>query len=322
MGPKVLPSYFQERAGVLRVSQLLNAAGLIFRETPNADVGIDGYIELVDQYGEAKGTTIAVQIKSGASYLSNEGDSWKFYPSEKHQSYWEMYPLPVILMLHNPGNDHVYWSDVRFQLRSDNRKKSPLLIPKKSLLSSDSAEDLFVSCGFNKQGALTISEALRVMALTHHPTGDFPLSFLDIFLEGLTDINRKLFFSVGMCWDLAELMIPDDAPTGPGIGWDEGQFLDNYLRFLVEQSLAHLDYSDVMIDIIDRQMFPTLLAPLTSRGRELKNLCRSLGASNDPYEITEATVGIVNPFINVHRTYANIAVSRKIVEHFNTHNGN
>src|SRR5262245_60281148 len=117
MRPQVPSSYFQERAGVLRVSELLNAAGMVFRETPNADVGIDGYVELVDSTGQATGTTVAVQIKSGASYFVDGERAWKFYPPEKHTTYWELYPLPVILMLHDPTTDRVYWADVRFQLR-------------------------------------------------------------------------------------------------------------------------------------------------------------------------------------------------------------
>lgn len=43
--PKVLDTYFTEREGVLRVGLQLNELGLVFRETPNADVGIDGQIE-------------------------------------------------------------------------------------------------------------------------------------------------------------------------------------------------------------------------------------------------------------------------------------
>ena len=74
--------------------------------------------------------TIAVQIKSGASYLIDSGEAWKFYPSAKHQDYWEMYPLPVVLMLHDPDTDIVYWSDVTLQLRSDQKKRSPVFVQK------------------------------------------------------------------------------------------------------------------------------------------------------------------------------------------------
>jgi hypothetical protein len=46
--PKIDSNYFQERAGVHQVGGILTSMFLIFRETPNADVGIDGQVELVD----------------------------------------------------------------------------------------------------------------------------------------------------------------------------------------------------------------------------------------------------------------------------------
>lgn len=147
MLPKVSFTYFQERQGVLRVAKLLNDAGLVFRETPNADVGIDGHVELVNSKGEATGANIAVQIKSGKSYLKDAQSSWTFYPEEKHILYWEMYPLPVVLLLHDPESDTIYWDDVRLTLRSDRKKKTPLQIPKEQVLVAERAGELFASCG-------------------------------------------------------------------------------------------------------------------------------------------------------------------------------
>lgn len=316
MNPKILPTYFQERAGVLRVGELLNNAGLIFRETPNADVGIDGYIEQVNPIGEATGATVAVQIKSGVSYLIDGGANWKYYPADKHKSYWEMYPLPVILVLHDPESDLVYWADVRQQLRSDQRIPSPLLIPKSALLTDSSVELLFSTAGSVGVGTMSIDKCLRSMAMTRNQDESFPLSYLHLFLEGLTDIGRKLFFSAGMCWDLAELAIQDDTPGGVGMGSNEQDFLDSYLRFLVEQSLAHIDYSDVLVDLEHRQMFPTLLVPLTSRGRQLRDLCRTVGSIGSVYEITEANVGLTDRITNASRTLANFAVASKVLQYF------
>ena len=59
-----------------------------------ADVGIDGQIEYVDKDGYATGRIIAVQIKSGKSFLKERGASWVFYPEKKHKFYWERFPLP------------------------------------------------------------------------------------------------------------------------------------------------------------------------------------------------------------------------------------
>jgi hypothetical protein len=314
--PKVTSNYIQERQGVLRVATLLNNAGLIFRETPNADVGIDGHIELVNVDGEATGASVAVQIKSGPSYLKKSGNAWAFYPEEKHALYWEMYPLPVILILHDPNSDLVYWDDVRLTLRSDQTKKSPLLIPREKVLIAEQATNLFASCGTGRNGLLLPEDVLRSLALSRNRNACFPLTYLDLFLEGLTDIGRKLFFSAGMCWNLAELFLPNNSPTDVGMGSVEHDFLEDYLRFLVEQSLAHIDYSDIIIDIVHRQMHPTILVPLTARGRTVRDLCRKIAEVLPPSAITEATIGLAYNPMNATRSLANHEVSKQIESHF------
>ena len=152
--PKILPNYFQERQGVLRVSRILNDAGLVFRETPNADIGIDGHVEFVNSEGKATGAIVAVQIKSCTSYLKGEQSAWTFYAEERHILYWEMYPLPVVLIIHDPVSDTVYWDDVRLTLRSDQHKALPLLIPKANVLLPDNAAELFANCGSSRDGLL------------------------------------------------------------------------------------------------------------------------------------------------------------------------
>ncbi len=316
MLPKVSSNYFQERQGVLKVAEHLNAAGLVFRETPNADVGIDGHVELVNDDGQATGANIAVQIKSGESYLKEMGNSWAFYPSKKHIHYWEMYPIPVILLLHDPTSETIYWDDIRLKLRSDQAQKEPLLIPKDKKLLPANALDLFSSCGSTGRGLLSEIEVLAVLATTRCPNATFPLSFLELFLEGLTDIGRKLFFSAGMAWELAEILIPENSVAGIGMGDFEHLFLEKYLRFLVEQSLVHIDFSDVLVDIIHRGLHPTIVAPLTARGRIVRDLCRMTASSVPERAITEASLGfLASPGI-VLRSIANAQVAKDLEVRF------
>lgn len=59
---------------------------------------------------------------------------------------------------------------------------------------------------------------------------------------------------------------------------EDYDFLDNYIAFLVSQNLAVIDYSDYLIDI-ERKLVPVIVAPLTSRGRELIELLSMHGHS-------------------------------------------
>lgn len=314
--PAVGSNYFQERAGVLQVASLLNDFHLVFRETPNADVGIDGQIELVDDEGNATGLTVAAQIKSGSSYFRGDGNAiWKFYPIGKHRTYWERYPLPVVLMLHDPKSGEIYWVDVRRQLRSDQYTERFIAVPKSNRLSTETRERLFESFGASGSGLDSVETALRKLALTRISHSGFRLSHLDIFLEGLSDIGRKVFFSVGMCWDLAELRLPPGSAVGVGMGSDEQAFLDQYINYIVGQSLVVADYSDFLIDIVDRQMYPTFYAPLTSRGRAVRDLSRSLSSVGSP-GLTEAPIGLLRDIRMLNRAKANAEVANQILAHF------
>jgi len=310
--PQVGSTYFQERAGVIRVAGMLNTMRLVWRETPNADVGIDGQVELVDDSGGATGATIAAQIKSGASYFRDAGDFWKYYPSDRHRMYWEIYPLPVVLFMHNPDDAAVYWVDARRQLRGDERREPYIAVPKTQTFSAISRDALFESCGSPGVGLATPDLALRHLALTRSKSAAFRISHLDIFLEGLTDIGRKLFFSAGMCWDLAEARVDD----GVSMGEPEQKFLDDFVRYLVSESLAFVDYSDFLIDLHDRQLIATFLVPLTSRGRAVRDLCREIGSSGSPGEITEAPVGLMDGGYLPLRRCANQKVAEQVVKHF------
>jgi hypothetical protein len=63
-----------------------------------------------------------------------------------------------------------------------------------------------------------------------------------------------------------------NAITGVGVGAPEHDFLFSYLRFIVSQHLADVDFADCLIDWFDREMQPSYFAPLTSRGRQLVSL--------------------------------------------------
>jgi len=309
--PKIGARYFQEREGVIRVAGMLNKMSLVWRETANTDVGIDGQIELISDSGSMTGATVAAQIKSGASYFRDGGEFWKYYPADKHKMYWEIYPLPVLLFLHNPDDDQVYWVDTRRQLRSERESTSFIAVPKTQVLSDLSRDALFENYG-GSVGALTTPKlALRHLALTRLENAMFPISHLDMFLEGLTDIGRKIFFSVGMCWELAQ----DRADDGVGMSKPEEDFLDDFVRYLVSQSLAFVDYPDFLIDLHERHLIATFLVPLTSRGRAVRDLCRQIGQSGSPYEITEAPVGLIEGVYLPQRRRAN----RKVAENINKH---
>jgi hypothetical protein len=92
------------------------------------------------------------------------------------------------------------------------------------------------------------------------------MSFFELFGFGLADIGRKLFFSMSLCMEIAEIRAYDFG-VGVGVGSEEHDFLERYIKFIVSQGLVYYDYSDYLIDK-DREVAPIFLSPLTRRGRE------------------------------------------------------
>jgi hypothetical protein len=269
--PNVTLNYFTEREGVLEVARIVNKIKCIWREIHNPDVGIDGQIEFLNQNGGATGHVIAVQIKSGASYMDVQDGVIRFYPEEKHRRYWENFPLPVMVVVYDPAKEQAYWEDARRFLRSDRgRETRCLLIPLSQTLDEAHRKALFTSSGAFDLPLLSIPQVLTRMLLAQNPNGGFPLSFFDLFVNGQTHLARKLFFSMRLCTELVDFRHTYmEWEFGSGMGSDDYDFLDAYIRFLVSQNLIVFDFSDYLTDWWKRELTPVFVCPLTSRGREL-----------------------------------------------------
>lgn len=239
-----------------------------------ADVGIDGQIEFTDDYGRVTGRLVAAQVKSGESYFSRGDDhAWHFHPQDRHRLYWERFPLPVVLFIHSPTQG-TYWVDARHALRSPERARLPHLeIPTANRLDIATREQFLSSVGVSGAPFLPIADLLAAMAGTHSASASLPVSYLDLFSNGLTNITRSVYYGMDLVMEVAETLLAesvDDVEVGLGLA--EHDFLFGYVQFLVEQQIADVDISDCLIDWLDRSMHPTFIAPLTSRGRMVVEL--------------------------------------------------
>ena len=95
--------------GVLHVASVVNDHGSVFRPVhQETDVGVDGHIEFA-QAEVATGKLVAVQVKSGDSYLANNGIEFRVPVDRRHMDYWSTYPLPVILVCYSPIEKAAAW---------------------------------------------------------------------------------------------------------------------------------------------------------------------------------------------------------------------
>ena len=122
------------RVGVSSTEKIINQMGLIFREQPTDDYGIDAQIETIEK-GYATGKLIAVQIKSGVSFFDETtSDSIIYRGERKHYDYWLNHALPVIIVLYNPTNDTCYWNVVNSKTATLTTKSWKIEIPFSNLL--------------------------------------------------------------------------------------------------------------------------------------------------------------------------------------------
>ena len=300
--PKYNQTNSQERLGVNAVAEAMAKSGQIWRETPMADVGIDGQIEHVSLEGFATGRMLAVQIKSGPSFFNESNGDWVFYPEEKHRFYWERFPLPVLIIIHDPSENLSYWQDVRQAIRiAKPSDKKGIRIPKENILQNTSAQTLFERFAVTDQGFMSIDKVLQHLITTKSGNTSFPVSYFNLFCSGLTNICRSLYFGMDVATTVAEIKLHNkNSPFGVGIGYSEHNFLFDYIKFIVHQHIADVDFSDCMIDWYDREMQPSFLAPLTSRGKELvriihdfENQLKSEGKIEDTGNLHAAQEGLV-----------------------------
>lgn len=252
--PQVPLTQYQERIGINIVAEKLARMNLVWRETPSTDVGVDGQIEFVNETGEATGQIVAVQVKSGPSYLrEGANNSWAFYPSEAHRRYWEQFPVPVLLFLCDPETRCVFWVDARQYLRSPvNEGEKAILIPKLSTLEEKTRGSLFASIGEIDDKFLEVGELIKVLMERRIDKPGFSASFFDIFATGLANISNTLYFGMDIICKVAEARA-EIVSTGE----DEYRFAYEYMRFVVAQQLADVPWSVCVIDWHDRGVVPS-----------------------------------------------------------------
>jgi len=162
--PKVGVAFSVERLGINAVAAFAAANGLIWRENSIKDIGIDGQLEYVSGSGFATGRIVALQVKSGPSFFAHEdGESWLFYPEDKHRIYWERFPVPVILVLHKPDTEETFWLDVRQAYRSGAQDKNAgVSVPKAQEFKITSRTKLFDNAGLiGEEFAESLDEVLK-----------------------------------------------------------------------------------------------------------------------------------------------------------------
>ena len=133
MAKTVPSSKFQEWKALDRITPIVHEMNCIFREITKDDFGIDGEIEVVVRKADGKGfqTTggiIKVQAKSGMSYVKQDSETGFVTPVDRSDlELWYNATYPVIFIVYHPGDDKLYWKEVKEYIRSTSNVFQPPL---------------------------------------------------------------------------------------------------------------------------------------------------------------------------------------------------
>lgn len=139
---QVDPKDITERMGVTFVQSQCASFGYIFREQNIGDYGIDAHIEIVES-GQATGKIIAVQIKSGESYLKEANEERIVFRSDlNHLDYWLNHALPVLIVLYSPDKKMAYWQVIGDDTITRTKKAFKVDVPIRQTLTPEYKENL------------------------------------------------------------------------------------------------------------------------------------------------------------------------------------
>lgn len=312
--PKVDEIDFVERTGINHVAHVVNRGRCIWRELLHRDIGIDGHVEYVTPDGWAPGRLVAVQVKSGASRFANATPTHvPFYPEEKHKRYWSEYPLPVILILHNPANQETVWVDARASLRLVDRGAA-IPVPRAQVFDPAGVLGALECEGPLPRGPLDVESLLREMATPDSSAQG--LCFLYMFAQGMTDIGASLYFSMDVVSEVLDVMSAAWDPPIFGVGPAEFEFVDRYVDFLVRNDLARIDYASWRQGREERQMVGKFIASLTEKGRAVRDavseIDRALPSKESP-ELRKYSRAIVERFVQM--VYNPVGIDEVSIRH-------
>jgi len=132
---QAIPSGILGDMGVALARFRCGQMGLIFREKPTQDHGIDAEIEVIDG-DRATGRLISAQIKCGASYLSeSDKNGFTFRFSAEHYAYWTNHSLPVVGVLIDHETEVCYWAPITKNSVEDTGKGYKIVIPRTQTLT-------------------------------------------------------------------------------------------------------------------------------------------------------------------------------------------
>ena len=174
-----------------------------------------------------------------------------------------------MLLVNNTKDGKIYFIDAKYALNTTEE----IVIPKQNVLSPENKEQFLKTLGGCHTKINEIETVFNMMQNEKYNDADFSVSFLEIFVLGLTNLCSDLFYDVSIATEIAQTKSKN---YGISIGQVFHDFLWSYIVFLIKENLADINFHTCLYDYEVRQMHPRFIAPLTYRGKQLLHYINSL----------------------------------------------
>lgn len=162
--PKYIPTNKTGRRGLNVLTKIVeNELGWIVRKNHQEDdFGIDAFFDITINDHYITGKSIAVQIKSGKSYL-NELDSnfWAFKGKTKHLNYYLNHDNPVLIVLVDLEAEIAYWEICKIKNVKLQGNSWTMQIPKNQQICLNQKEKLLKYVSKNVDYIAQLEERLK-----------------------------------------------------------------------------------------------------------------------------------------------------------------
>jgi len=191
-----------ERKGVNTIEEMVLDFKWIFREQPIVDMGVDAHIEVCED-SNPTGRLIALQIKTGKSWLKKSSNGYVYRGKLTHLNYWKSHSLPVIVVICDNEQRKAWWSLISDDQIVFTPKAWKITIPYDQYFDASSVELLkaIALLGWKKSKSLQelTKELSAVRSLTK--TSDFgdlqkALKLADKQVDILTPFIDERMFSL------------------------------------------------------------------------------------------------------------------------------
>lgn len=133
-----------ERGRWIVEGTLRDSLGWLFREIQKTDLGIDGFVEILDEERKSHGRLLALQLKTGPCYFREPNDEgFLFRGKRKHLKYWLGFSLPVVVVLCDPDSQTCYWQHVSTDNVTQTERGWTITIPRSNTLTAHQKSALF-----------------------------------------------------------------------------------------------------------------------------------------------------------------------------------